>query len=813
MNRLRGAVLITLRAGLVTMVLGGFLLASIVLATWPSGHRAVALRTGSMEPAVPAGALAIIEGVEPDKIRLGDVVTVRTDSGGLLTHRVVALTTLGGGPAMVLQGDANRSADPTTISHERLVGRVTMVVPAAGYLAWWLSQPGGLAAYVAAVGLLSLAVAVIGRRPGPKRRRHRRLWRSLGRGPFRRPVRVLERGVWLGLDRPVAGLLLIAALFVGGGSTLRSVALFTSTIGIGDNTFSTGTWAASDYRSLGTGDWSAAGTWQRYNGLTWVAATRSPTGSDGIITVRAGHVVTVDVATAVDQVVVASGGQLTVATSVTLTIDDGTGSDLDVRGTVDVVGTLTVAASADVALGSGGVLQDSGMVDGAGTIIGLAGSIQANGAARTIANAIVLSTGLTVAGTDDLTLTGAMTGGGGLTTSGTSTLTLASAANTYTGATTISAGTLRIGATDAIGPGSGVTVASGGVLDLAGFDATIGSLAGAGTVTSSTAGAVTLTSGGDDASTTFSGLLEDGSGQLALTKMGTGTLTLNGTPNTYTGRTTISAGVVAITSDASLGAAPTIPVAGHLRIDGAQLTTSGTFALDANRGIEIIGVAAIAVANTLTVDGVISGSGTLTKSAAGTLVLGSGNTYTGATTITSGTVSISADSGLGAPPATPTAGHLTIDGSTILSTADVALDPRRGVALPSAGTFSVTSGTTLTVSGVISGPGALVKTSAGTLVLDGANTYAGSTTLSSGTLSISADSGLGTPPGSPTPNHLTIGTATLSTAADMTLAAGRGLFNTPEAPAPSRWPQGGRSRMRASSRELGRSPRPGWARS
>ncbi len=778
MNRLRGAILITLRTGLVTMVLGGFLLASIVLATWPTGHRAVALRTGSMGPAVPAGALAIIEGVEPDMIRLGDVVTVRTDSGGLLTHRVVALTLLGGGPAMVLQGDANRSADPTTISLERLVGRVTMVVPAAGYLAWWLSQPGGLAAYVAIVGLLSLAVAVIGRRPGPKRRRHRRLWRSLGRGPFRGPVRVLERGVWLGLDRPVAGLLLIAALFVGGGSTLRSVALFTSTIGIGDNTFSTGTWAASDYRSLGTGDWSAAGTWERFNGLSWVSATRSPVGSDGIITVRAGHVVTVDVSTAADQVVVASGGQITVATSVTLTIDDGTGSDLDVSGTVDVVGTLTIAASADIALGSGGVLQDSGTVNGAGTILGLSGTIRASGAARTIPNAIAFSTGLIVSGTDDLTLTGALTGGGGLTKTGASTLTLASAANSYAGATTVSAGTLRLGAIDAIGAGSAVSVASGGVLDLSGFDLTVGSLAGAGSVTSSTAGAVTLTAGGDDTNTTFSGLLEDGSGQLALTKAGTGTLALNGTPNTYLGRTTIAGGILAITSDASLGAVPSAPTAGHLRIDGAQLTTSGTFALDANRGIELIGATTVSVTNTLTVDGQISGSGAVTKAGTGTLILTATNSYTGATTVGSGVLSVSDDTALGTPPGSPSAGHLVIDGATLATTSTFSLAASRGVDLPGTATLSVASGTTLTVVGVVTGPGALVKTSTGTLVLDGVNTYSGPTTLSSGTLSIAADSGLGTPPGSPTPGHLTIGTATLSTTADMTLAAARGMFNT-----------------------------------
>ena len=77
-------------------------------------------------------------------------------------------------------------------------------------------------------------------------------------------------------------------------------------------------------------------------------------------------------------------------------------------------------------------------------------------------------------------------------------------------------------------------------------------LAGTGTVTNTGAGAAHLTAGGDNASSVFSGVLQNGTGALALTKSGTGTLTLTGT-NTYTGGTTISGGTLQLGNATATG--------------------------------------------------------------------------------------------------------------------------------------------------------------------------------------------------------------------------------------------------------------------
>jgi autotransporter-associated beta strand protein len=55
------------------------------------------------------------------------------------------------------------------------------------------------------------------------------------------------------------------------------------------------------------------------------------------------------------------------------------------------------------------------------------------------------------------------------------------------------------------------------------------------------------------------------------------------------------------------------------------------------------------------------------------------------------------------------------------------------------GTFSTVGGTQLTLTGAIGGAGTLGKTGQGTLVLSGANTYAGGTFVDQGVLDVAAD--------------------------------------------------------------------------
>ena len=308
--------------------------------------------------------------------------------------------------------------------------------------------------------------------------------------------------------------------------------------------------------------------------------------------------------------------------------------------------------------------------------------------------------------------------------------------NTYSGATIIDAGTLSISADANLGtaPGSatpGSLVLSGGTLvTTASFTLnanrgiTLGSTGG----TINPAGGTTLT---------YNGIVA-GTGGLG-PKTLSGTLVLGGV-NTYSGATIIDAGTLSISADVNLGTAPGSATPGSLVLNGGTLATTGSFTLNANRGISLGAAGAkidTASGTTLTYNGIAAGPGGLAKIDTGILVLDGVNTYTGATTISAGTLSISSDGNLGTAPLSATPGSLIINGGTLATTASFSLNTNRGISLGvSGGTIDVAAGTILSYNGVAAGTGGLAKIDSGTLVLGGINTYSGATTISAGILSV-----------------------------------------------------------------------------
>lgn len=102
------------------------------------GLRPVVVVSGSMEPALPVGSLALTRSVDAKDVAVDDVVTVaRQDIDGLITHRVTSVEPWGSGVRMTLKGDANDAADPNPYDVSR-VGLNVAHIPLLGYLAHWI---------------------------------------------------------------------------------------------------------------------------------------------------------------------------------------------------------------------------------------------------------------------------------------------------------------------------------------------------------------------------------------------------------------------------------------------------------------------------------------------------------------------------------------------------------------------------------------------------------------------------------------------------------------------------------------------------
>jgi autotransporter-associated beta strand protein len=219
--------------------------------------------------------------------------------------------------------------------------------------------------------------------------------------------------------------------------------------------------------------------------------------------------------------------------------------------------------------------------------------------------------------THTFTVSQNLTGTGGLAKLGAGTLRL-TGGNDYSGTTNVAAGTLTADFFS-LSANSAYAIATGATLDLADTIQNIGSLSGAGTVTNSGGGAARLITGTDNTNATFSGVIKDGLvGTTTLWIDGTGITTLTGA-NSYTGGTSIC-----FCSILQLG-------------NGG---TTGSIVGDVTNGGTLI----FNRSNAYTFAGVISDDftdpGKVVQNGSGNTILTGINTYTGATTVNAGMLSV-----------------------------------------------------------------------------------------------------------------------------------------------------------------------------
>ncbi|MBB5031378.1 autotransporter-associated beta strand repeat-containing protein [Prosthecobacter vanneervenii] len=347
----------------------------------------------------------------------------------------------------------------------------------------------------------------------------------------------------------------------------------------------------------------------------------------------------------------------------------------------------------------------------------------------TVSGTVSGSSNLTVDGAGSTTISGAInTGTGGVTKNGTGTLNF-TAVNTYTGATAVNSGILNIQSAAALGSadgtaGTGTTVASGATLQIqggitVGNEATTISGPGAsgqnaaivnvgginnygGLITlaadssiSADAGTLNLTNTGAITGSGFNlTLTGSGSGSVGsaiatgsggLTVSGGSTWTLTGT-NTYTGNTSVTGG-----STLQLGNGGS---AGSLSASSAiSVAASSTF---------VVNQSGTVTQGTNFSSSAITGAGNFTKTGSGTTILNADNTYTGATTVSAGTLQVgdgtsgsinSSVGGVSVASGATLSGSGTIAGSTIIGSGAF-LAPGNGAPATSNQTLTFTAAST-----------------------------------------------------------------------------------------------------------------------
>lgn len=109
------------------------LIAGVLLVPYLFGYRPTAVLTGSMEPVYHVGSVIFVQEVEPEEIKVGDVITFSTAGMSYpTTHRVVSIDT--DKQVFVTKGEANDVEDGE-IAFSRLLGRPAKIsIPLIGYI-------------------------------------------------------------------------------------------------------------------------------------------------------------------------------------------------------------------------------------------------------------------------------------------------------------------------------------------------------------------------------------------------------------------------------------------------------------------------------------------------------------------------------------------------------------------------------------------------------------------------------------------------------------------------------------------------------
>ena len=386
------------------------------------------------------------------------------------------------------------------------------------------------------------------------------------------------------------------------------------------------------------------------------------------------------------------GNSGTVGTAFTVqsqggTIDTG-GNTINLSGSFSGVGRMIKAGSGVLNLStnsshSGGFFIQNGILGvsnitqiGTGSLEIGAGTLRANGNfAANRALALSSSSSTIDLQANTVTWDGVISGSGSLNVTGSGVLVLGGV-NTFSGETIVNpGGTISLASADALGATSLIRLIGDPIGTVNGRAATL-------RFTGSTTVGANIVADGDpiiDVATgetiTLSGDIADGINPGDIVKVGAGRLILTGT-NTYTGGTIVSAGQLVGNTTSLQGA-----IANNAAVEFAQ-ATDGTYA------------------------GVMSGSGTLTKTGVGVVALTGANTYTGGTTISGGVLQLGGGAASG-----------SIIGPVVNN-----------------GALAVNRSDAYTFAGVISGAGTFVQNGTGTTTLTAANTYTGGTLISRGRL-------------------------------------------------------------------------------
>ena len=114
-----------------------------------SGVTSMIVLSGSMSGDAPdhieVGDLIITKSVDPETLKVGDVITYMEQGTTAVTHRIIAINDDG---SFKTKGDANNAEDREPVLPEKIVGKYIFRIPKLGDIAMFAQTPFGMMVFI-----------------------------------------------------------------------------------------------------------------------------------------------------------------------------------------------------------------------------------------------------------------------------------------------------------------------------------------------------------------------------------------------------------------------------------------------------------------------------------------------------------------------------------------------------------------------------------------------------------------------------------------------------------------------------------------
>ncbi len=116
------------------------------------GYRAFVVVSDSMNPIFQAGDLVFTKPVDPQELKMGDIIAFQSSDptiyNEVVTHRIQEVTEYRGEKAFITAGDQTGEPDAVPAQSSHVLGQYCAVIPRLGYLFSFLKTPAGFLVFI-----------------------------------------------------------------------------------------------------------------------------------------------------------------------------------------------------------------------------------------------------------------------------------------------------------------------------------------------------------------------------------------------------------------------------------------------------------------------------------------------------------------------------------------------------------------------------------------------------------------------------------------------------------------------------------------